>query len=333
MSGNTLNHTDLIWPARRKFIQRAPLAFAAGLTLAAMPKAARAFAGVAGSQPMGGELSPTTLGSAFPTSIFYDDFNDLSSIDLNNSLVPGFKWYMQGVNYSGNGTPYIQSPASVSISNSILTLNPDGKESSSLPAGGGLNSVGFNGNGLVGTCMPYTGGYYGIRCAYDVSLSPGGGNAGVYWPAFWFNDASPFAAYNSAAPLLPYPSVELDIMELFPGSNPGTANNTGTLHQHSLGGVAERVVGTFSAAPSNTAFHTYEAVVKTQYQNGGTGNVKLYIDNVRQVSIDYSSTTGSPTGNGAWLDTPTDPASRGFNLMIWTKQNWPLHTDWVSVRQ
>jgi|SRR5215469_5740106 len=63
----------------------------------------------------------------FNNRVFFDDFNDLSTIDINNTKAPGFNWYPdisnpQYGNFSGSNP--ICPPSALSVNSSVLTIAP-----------------------------------------------------------------------------------------------------------------------------------------------------------------------------------------------------------------
>jgi hypothetical protein len=60
------------------------------------------------------------------TVSFFDDFNSASTIDVNNTLAPGFKWYCAGNTWPAQDNSSWQTPcnpALITVSGSVLTVN------------------------------------------------------------------------------------------------------------------------------------------------------------------------------------------------------------------
>lgn len=123
---------------------------------------------------------------------FFEDFNDTSGIDMDDTGDPGFNFYRR--HPFGGGT---SSLSSFSVGNSILTITPiegDSNNNSSLWTSAGPN-VGFAARG---------GAYFEAKIAFE-ERPPGATGA----PAFWMGPVesiySPFET----------PNLEVDFVEFF----------------------------------------------------------------------------------------------------------------------
>jgi hypothetical protein len=305
---------------------------------ALLPAVAKAFVGgvanVAGTMPVQPAAAATW---GFNTPIFWDDFNSLSTIDVNNTLTPGYKWYMryvQGTNVNG-GNPIVSPPSSVSVANSILTYTPPS-------SGGWLTTMGCAGSlgsiSLVGDNMAPQGAYFECSMQYNVSQAQN-----PWWPAFLlFDNNLTLAQPNN----LTFPSNgygEIDFMEANWSSGApqlGMRNYTWYSsyangdHQFRNNNITPNV-GTNYGNDGN--FHRYGALWVPQSKNGGTGLIQRYVDGVHQTDCDvtYSSTTAPSsctpsscaTGWMSCLDTNT----AGFGLQIGSGNAWPIQVEYVMV--
>lgn len=148
----------------------------AAAVLSAIPKPSEAFLGRGGGIISSGLPSQPVPAAAFGfnTLTFWDDFLSLSTIDVNNTLNPGYNWYVKNIENR------VQSAASCAINtSSILTFTPD---STASPGGGWLCTPGYTGvtgSRKVGQTIAATGGYFEISMGFN-PLSLGTG----WWPAF-----------------------------------------------------------------------------------------------------------------------------------------------------
>lgn len=283
-------------------------------------------------------------GAGFNTLAFWDGFDSIHTIDVNNTLQPGFNWYLTNTiipqdNPDGTqaaGTT--QAPSSIGISNSVLSFTP------SQPSGGWLTNTGYTGTGgarYVGTPIAAAGGYFECKMAFDPFFTNPGPKFDYpnnFWPAFWMQDAIQGLHINDQN-TSPTKAGEVDFFEFF-GYNPNTDHYfTGMItHEWTDNINAASGTGHFTLAPDSwTGMHTYGCLWLTQTQNGGTGIIKRYFDGayVTGGDLTYTSAGTSPecnqncyTGVFSSLDT-----SAGFSLQIGSGHNWTMNVDYVGVWQ
>lgn len=318
---------DVIWPGRRKFIKRAPLVFASGLTLAAMPKVAKAFGAFAGSSFVGGSPTQPTLASVngFNTCTFFDDFDSVNTIDVNNSLQPGYKWYVTDQIVSG--VPRTMAAGNFSCANSVLTMNPSG-------IGGWMVTRGFAGTvgqtNLVG--QSFNNGWYSeVSLALSTLTKPNGGAeqcCGIpNGPAVWFNDTQ-LMLNQSNTGMTACPLGEIDIVEYSVFTQ--GVQDAGLLKWGDLGGsYPAPLIGNYnqSVNPGGVgllSFNTFGCLYKTKAQGGGTGSITLYFNGI-------ATKTQTFTLNSLW--DVFDKSPLGQTLYIGTEPNWPIYVDYAMVWQ
>jgi hypothetical protein len=328
-----------IWkPTRREFIKSAAPLITGAAAVAAMPKLATALAkqgvaNIAGVMPAQPSLAKTW---GYNTPIFWDDFVSPNTIDLNNTLAPGYNWYMsysQGAFASGDGTNTLPSSA-VSISSSILTLNIPTQKGPNQYA---LTTMGCKGASpsvtLVGNQLAPQGAYFEARIQYNAAMKANPG-----WPAWWmFDNNLTLALANSVA----FPSngyVELDFMEgFYSGSgNPNLVMTDWSWYSFSSqcenSNTSPNVGG---SAANDGNFHTYGCLWVPQAKNSGTGIIQRYFDGTHQANCDisYSSTTSPPQAgciHTGWLSA-LDTNTAGFGIQLASGQGWPISVDYVAV--
>jgi hypothetical protein len=320
----------IIRPSRREFIKGA----AAMAAMAALPPAATAIGnfgnGSTAAAASSGPAQPAAARSAgFNKLTFYDDFTSLSTIDVNNTLQPGFNWYVQWPETFNSSLPLtIWPPSCFSISGSVLTFSPTDQISGGSKTGGELVSAAFLGTGpqYVGNLIKPTGFY--AESYIQFGTSPGLSNN--WFPAFWCWDGfiPQHLAYGTAYGSNRY--TEMDIMEyegsfdrqLFDYSNAGTIGTTNF---------------SFSIANPNN-WHKYGLLWIPQSENAGTGTMETYVDGalLSANTIDYSSSTIPPqAGSGATTGylSGSDTSTLGFTFQLQTGFQWPLNVDYVQVWQ
>ena len=263
----------------------------------------------------------------YNTLKLWDDFTSLSTIDVNNTLAPGFNWYIQ----NSQGKTYTQAPGCCKVDGTILTFTPK------TNLGGWLCTCGWTGispNYTVGNAIAPTGAYFEARMS-----SAGRDTNGPWWPAFWLYD-NQITINIAAANNFPWNGnhyAEIDIMEKFGVDTTvlSTVWDWSGFTQPSTpiaAGTHFPASGTLNFAD----FHTYGCLWVPASKNGGTGLIQFFIDGVHQAGIDvtYSQTGASPEGNGTigqfyCLDTSV----LGYNLQIGSGAAWPILVDYVMVWQ
>lgn len=340
----------IIWPERRKFIQKIPATIAA-LTLAPsllLPNRSlsRSLHGTAAFPAIPAPPSVPALASAvgFNSLTFWDGFDSVKTIDVNNTLQSGYNWYLTNTiipqdNPDGSqalGTT--QAPSSISVSNSIMSFTP------SQPSGGWLTNTGYTGNSgtrYVGTPISATGGYFECLMQFDPFFITPPLNFSFpnnFWPAFWMQDAIQGLHINDQN-TAPTRAPELDFFEYF-GYNPLTDHYSVAMTTHEW---TDNINAAGASQPLNLRptswadYHTYGCLWLTQAQNGGTGLIKRYFDGTHIASADltYSSSITSPECNtscypGVFASFDT---SAGFSLQVGSGHNWTMNVDYIGVWQ
>lgn len=350
MAGNTINQKDLIWPSRRKFLQRAPLIFGA-VALAAMPKLTKAAA-----LPLRGAANPlnTPLAPPQPTPAntwgyntlsFWDDFLSPSTIDLNNTLSPtGYNWYVQQYDFQANQAS-VQPPSAFSVAGSILTFSPITNHGN--PAtGGAISTAGYvtsPSKSYVGNTINPNGAYFECRMAFNPALCQGS-TAIQLWPAFWIWDKGIPLGYANGVGAFSPRLTELDALEAIPnGVGAITPEFTDWDEQGEPCSSTFCVKNTninLSGIPNLSDFkmHTYGVLWVPQSKNGGTGIIQRWIDGVHYTSgdVSYSSSTisaqAAANATTGWMS-GLDTSVSGFTLNLDTGANWPIYVDYVQVWQ
>jgi len=200
--------------------------------------------------------------------IFFDDFTSMSTIDINNTLQPGFNWYVGWLNWPlqnispGHGNP-IPSSGFLSVANSILTIDASTNNAAGRwdinpmtaaylsgswppPTGQPMTPVSYVGNAF----QVANGGLFECRFA----STPNSGIANTRGVAFFEISAETliaqnYVAYNSApgGGIIGPTWSEIDFNEIF--SIAGSYQGTFTLFGDNQG----KVNSTGSQAEENTA--------------------------------------------------------------------------------
>lgn len=273
---------------------------------------------------------PTPAAQAGLTTLTFHD-NSFSSIDRNNTLTPGFKWYANNAfpNAFTNGTLYAPintapptPSADIVVSNGVLTLTDDVSHVAE-----GLNTCVWTGSALIGTT--FTGPLYiEVGMAYDPTLSTPGAITWSAWPIYWFTSAPFLAGTNNTS----LPFAELDGFECDP--NPTTSGqclynmavhqwNTSTrfLNQNNNASVQSSITGTL------TNQNRYGTLYVPASANNGLGLIRRYYNSVLIPGSTTTFAAGVPSPTGA---TPSNPNGNFTSLdrdpmclMIGAGHNWP----------
>lgn len=321
----------LIKPTRREFIKYAGAALGAA---ALFPKCAKAgmFIGNGGAVAASVPAQPAAAKLyGYNTLTFFDDFTSLSTIDVNNTLQPGYNWYVSGQR-AGAGNPIQISPASCfSVNNSVLTFTPDTFASGHGSAIGTIGWVPGSPVTTVGSNPGFTGGaYFEVKMSFNADFTRDGGGA---VPSFYLLDKQILLASANGGSL-GAGKVELDFFECFSS----TDINGHDYHWASLGTTYANTNNVLSNLSNYQVMNTYGCLYVPQAKTGGGGIVQRYFNGVlasANAVTDYSSTgvsskavNGSPTG---WLS-PLD-TSTGFNLYVGSGHSQPINVDYVMVWQ
>lgn len=319
---------SLIRPTRRELLTKSGELLMGAAALSALPSVVKA-AGFG----RGGGVAPARSGPAQPAAAalygfnrltFFDDFTSINTIDVNNTLQPGFNWYMRNLVQTGGGI-VTQNPSTVSVSSSVLTFTPNSS------SGGWLGTYGLVGNAgsatNVGSGIAAGGGYFECRIAFSPQ------SVVNLWPTFWMIDQQVFLnVINSLSFSSNY--AEIDFFEYEGGASYTDWDWYSAATQYKNTNTS--IAGTPNIADGS--YHKIGGLLVPQAKNSGTGLIERYIDGVAYSSsiVNYSATTvspqaqvGAPTGWMAALDHST----LGFNLQIGSGGGWPINVDYVMVWQ
>ena len=269
------------------------------------------------------------LAVGYCTQAFYDGFDSINTIDVNNTGGLGFKWWTRSTwpNFPATTTP----SSMISVASSAVTLH-----NSANVYGIGLSSAFWNGGGgYNGFAVDASKGFYAeCRMSYDPNVSSGSG--AVTWPAFW---AMPVEW--SANGTRPY--VEHDFFEALPGDgNPWHVNPAFTTHEWAAGDSQNNNARpSFNINFNDTAYHTVGERVIPTTANGGTGLIQSYYDGVHRSECDRSYFAASPETPGMTAANPSgclfEGQSMHFYLIISGGSvnpggtDWPVSYDYVGV--
>jgi hypothetical protein len=217
--------------------------------------------------------------------VFWDDFTSSSTVDLANTGLPGFKWYLQRT-----GTSVPTNPADIQFVAGGMKITPSSQTTNDLWnvtscfATDGIG--GYVGNAVQGSM------YVDITIT---SLSDPGGT--LWWPVLW---ALGFRQLGGGTPPGGYPfaSPEIDFME-----HTGGGRN---LHQWEIFGGGSQTdtfveYGGFVPGSLNPD-EKIGALILAPEINGGTGTVVGYVNEVADAHVPatwspggtYSATTTTP---------------------------------------
>jgi hypothetical protein len=197
----------------------------------------------------------------FTCETFWDDFSSMATIDLAMTKKQGFKWYPDAAN----------GPATYAIVSGGLQITPttntdnDGVNLPSCPIHGGEAS-GWN---------AVVGGMY-----VDIKMSSKGALPATkprWWPAIWLQG---FWSSSQFSPPEPWNNPELDLLEFFwdGGGTPARFVN----YWVTTGGGNFSNIGsqTYVTSPTYADGNTYGGLILAPEQNGGTGTVIGYLNDV-----------------------------------------------------
>jgi hypothetical protein len=280
--------------------------------------------------PLNSSLPPLAVAFGFFNRVFVDDFDTISTIDINNTGARGYNWYTRNAWPKAFSKVSPTPPSAISVANSVLTLSNDVSG-----MGMGLTSIcSDGGSGYVGSGL-YSGGFF-VR--WRMSFDPALANAAfTSWPALWHESLHCFLVNDSF--------VEVDTFEAI-SKVAGTVQNSHAVHdwfplgdRHSHNQV--QFLASFGGADLNT-MHEYGMINAPESKNGGLGLVAFYFDGEltqdsggKQSVVRYSPEAGSnpfasplnPNGTFSFLD--TSPLA----LICGCGPNWPINIDRVEVYQ
>lgn len=330
----------------------------AGLILCAclaLPALATAFSK---TQVNGQPLCPAAAAAAGYTKLsFYSNFPSLANIDVNNTLAPGYQWYVS-TPQSAWGAPVLPSSA-LSDSGGVLTINGTGTVYGGLQ---GLYSAGVTSEypspAYVGYAIP-PGGFY-----MEATFSANQAQAFLpvcntcSWVLIWLIDMNWILNNQSGVTYF----MEKDNFEFFP-TGTGAAYYSSDLHQWTMSGAPQNAFNWQTVAPLSVTIDTNNHKIGIEfipsYNNIVTGTPtgvwKTFWDNVDQSTpdVNYFPGVASPPpaaanatsggaaiqgaqgapNNMAGLFDPSDTASWSMILSggYVNGQVWPLNVSNVTV--
>lgn len=260
-------------------------------------------------------LTPSALIPSFAAAygitqtLLSEDFSSISTIDVNNTLAPGFNWYLNNIpKWQGNNSPGwapATTPGCYTVANSVMNIT---NNLSTASDGAEFASCGYISNTapqMVNT-IPLINGAKPFYIEGNLKLSAN------QYAAFWMQDQSSILrSINNTgnSDLLS----EIDMIESLYG-------------QHIQGWTSPTSRTTYlgSSVSWNTAlFNTWGALVVPMAYNSGTGIAQLYINRVAsQSALTWSG--GDTYGIEASqymiffsIDAPvTDPFDLDY-IMVW----------------
>jgi hypothetical protein len=250
----------------------------------------------------------TAVSAGFTNLAFCDDFDSLSTIDVNSTGAPGYNWYTR-LPFDRGRTPQ----SFYSVSDSFLAVTAP-------------NSINF----ALTTMDPHTGngnawifGYFEARLSFDPNAVPTAGG----WPAWWANSARHLhndTRYTSN------PYVELDFFEC----PPKRTEFAGTIHQWEDSGKTHHQNAN-AIAPVSVNWAKWHTVGVLWVP----GKVVWYLDGRELIEQRYS-TNGLPRPSARAIDkgpqlpglfSSLDTDKPGEQMILGSAQGWPLNVDWIRV--
>lgn len=274
----------------------------------------------------------------FNSLSFNDEFDSLSTIDVNNTLQPGFKWYVQSLVLGTYPTNTLIAFAASSFTMPVAGVlhyapnTPVGDPAS----GGNFFSAGYKAdNTFVGNTIQPTGFYAEARMKYDPTCI----NATKNWfPAFWMWDKG--IMYNSGTNTA-YGSNRYTEFDIFEASSNTTVDYVDWDWSNPGGGITQVRNTNYTLGvptPIDNNFHIYAMRWVPQTKHGGTGYITRYVDNVYKSAGDvtYSSSTISAQANSGattgWMS-GADASVLGFTVQFQAAEGCPIDVDWVRIWQ
>lgn len=256
--------------------------------------------------PKASAPAPAVAGG-YQELVFEDDFLSLSSIDMMNSCLPGFKWYLNNA-YGHADMP----PEALSVQQSVLTIHQTTGSASTF----GIYTA--TERGKTGNNWQY--GYFEARMAFDPSYSLTSDG----WPSFWgISYDGVIGGIGTGA--------ELDIFEAYHA--PATDFEKafiGTLHywQDSTNSYSSRPNNYYMLPTIDFAqFHTYACLWEP-------GRCRWYFDDQLMIQQAYSSTglpvpnpSNHPVGTFSCMD------NGPLQFILGTGYDYLLQVDWVRIWQ
>jgi hypothetical protein len=205
--------------------------------------------------------------------LFSDDFMDDTKIDKNNTLAPGFNWYISNVP-SRAGVTITTPPVSssmYSVSNSVLTITDNPAISLAEPGGEEFMSIGYDHTDptINVRTLPLISG----TKPFYIEANMVCGN-GTHSLTFWLFDSAAWLRIilntgNNAV------RAEFDIVETNAGGN---ANRQTLTTWNSPNGNNVIFTNVLSGGFSTSAFNKWGLLVVPAAYNSGTGFSQFYLN-------------------------------------------------------
>lgn len=253
---------------------------------------------------------PQAAAAGYKKLVFSDEFDSISTIDVNATGAPGYKWYVD----RPFGTPQVQ-PSEYRVAHGELVINQQG----SSYANWGLSTYSVKGN----TGHAFKFGYIEARMRFDPKLGPNSDG----WPSFWMESLSHTLGTNNTH------FAELDIFEAYTGGHAAYSGAfVGTLHDWRLTPSFVHYQNSNNWTPQPgvdySQWHTYGVLWKP-------GSATWYFDGVALQTQQYSATgfpnpqTNPVSPIGTFSITDSEP----LVVILGSGVRWPLHVDYVHVWQ
>jgi hypothetical protein len=283
--------------------------------------------------------------AGYKTLIFSDDFDDTSTIDMANSQVPGFHWYLAKWFVSGANA---HNADQISVTDSVLTIGGGTGEWPSIVTAfdTGLDTY-------TGTVFG-NGNYVEMRMKFDPSLNDTA-NPSVNGAPNFYGISVEHIADGASVSKGRWPGqvsgyahfIEMDYMETLGGSTTEYQSNThdwGGLysggHPQNITNGGNVIIGIGGA--DFTEFNTYGCLWVPQ--NGNIpGRVQRYFNDALVSTIYYLGPPGDPPlptdGANSFTPDTVGEADRTYSIMdahrlvilMGAGQDWPMHVDWIRV--
>ena len=261
----------------------------------------------------------------------HDDFTTLNTIDVNNTKVAGFKWYVAAwANAAQTGWANMSptQAGDLSVSSGILTIANDRST-----FGYGIGSACTDGStGYIGQAFqpPF---FYQAATNFNPATAS---TSFTSWPDIPMIPTEFLTAGSNAAMSF----VEHDVMEAQPNGT-GTVNMTSNLHNWTTASNAFSVHnavngGSTIGSPTLTTTHIYQKLMLDATSAGqGFGDTMEFFDGNY---ISLSERTWSASSGSSPAATPANPTgifsegdTQHFVAILGTGPNWAHNIDYADV--
>ncbi|HTR42586.1 MAG TPA: family 16 glycosylhydrolase [Pseudomonadales bacterium] len=252
---------------------------------------------------------PPALEINYTNLTFHDEFDSISTIDVNNTQTPGYNWYVQVPFHGG-----VARRDEYDVTNGVLQINADHSYGWVLSTWSGTN----------GTGHVFRYGYFEARVHFDPTKGP----VSKSWPAFWS-----FPVEHAWGRAKAHWN-ELDFFEAYTG---GYTNYNGgfygTVHDWTFNGIRK------PKNHQNKNNYTPLSVDWNQWHVLGClwapGNISWYLDNARLQTVHYSTNyTGiDPDVNASTNNLYSIMDSQNNLVILGSSKGWPLYVDYVRIWQ